>query len=45
MFTIKGRYRGQTEEIDSFETRKEAVAMLQEYVAAFGPGWHLWIEG
>lgn len=45
MFIIMGKYRGRSEEVDSFDTREEADRMLAEYRMAFGAGWHLWIEG
>jgi len=43
MFRIFGRYAGQTEEIDSFDTQDEAERMLSEYRMAYGSGWSLWI--
>lgn len=39
-YCIDGKYPGQPwEEIDSFETRKEAVKMLVEYSQAYGVEW------
>ena len=43
MFKIMGTYRGNTELVDEFETRKEAEICLGEYRLAFGLGWSLWI--
>lgn len=41
---INGKYgNGETETIDQFSTRKEALAMLREYRLAF-QGWLLWIS-
>ena len=45
MFKIMGKYNGNIEEIDSFDSRREAVQMLGEYRMAFGSSWELWIEG
>ena len=42
---IRGTYAGSTEEVDSFETRTEAIAMLREYRLAFGAGWSLRVVG
>ena len=36
---IRGTYAGRTEEVDSFETRTEAIATLREYRLAFGANW------
>ena len=48
MFKIMGKLKGcETEEIDEFETKKEADLMLIEYIMAFGGarnGWKLWIK-
>lgn len=45
MIIIKGKLKGgETEEIDEFETEEEALKMLEEYVLAFGSGWHLWLS-
>ena len=40
---IRGRYQGQTETIDEFDTRPEARRMLEEYLLAYGAGWVLWL--
>lgn len=32
------------EVVDTFESIKEARAMVQEYRMAFGYGWNLWIK-
>lgn len=40
MYKIKGKYQTEPwEEIDEFDTRAEACAMLREYMMAFGAGW------
>jgi hypothetical protein len=45
LFIILGKLTGRPqEEIDQFESRTEAEAMLSEYRHAFGPGWILWVE-
>jgi hypothetical protein len=44
MFKIIGVYRGEKEELDSFETREEAEAMLVEYKLAYGSSWYLYIR-
>ena len=44
MYKIVGRCQGEKEEIDEFETIKEAKEMLTEYRIAFGQGWMLWVE-
>ena len=37
MYVIRGKYTGcPWEDVDSFETREEAVKMLAEYRMAFG---------
>lgn len=42
MYKIRGKYQGQPwEDIDEFDTRKEALAMLDEYRMAYGAGWQL----
>lgn len=43
MYKIFGRYQGVEEELDSFDTRKEAEAMANEYRTAFGAGWTIWV--
>lgn len=47
MYIIMGKYEGcdEAEEIDEFDTRKEALKMLSEYRLAYGAGWKLWIRG
>ena len=42
-YIIMGSYQGKTEEIDNFETLKEAEKMLVEYKLAYGKDWSLWI--
>ncbi len=42
-YIIMGSYQGKTEEIDNFETLKEAEKMLAEYRLAYGSDWSLWI--
>jgi len=45
MFKIMGRYNGgDVEEIDEFDDRSVAEAMLDEYSMAFGQGWELWVS-
>ena len=44
MYKIMGKYCGETEEIDEFETREEAMKMLTEYKMAYGSEWKLWIK-
>ena len=40
MYKIKGKYQALSwEDIDGFDTRAEAYAMLREYMVAFGAGW------
>lgn len=40
MWVIRGKYLNTpTEDIDFFETRKEALAMIKEYRLCFGAGW------
>ena len=41
MTYIIGSYQGNTETVDEFETRQEALAMMKEYRLAFGPSWLL----
>ena len=43
-YDIIGTYDGETETVDTFDTRKEARLMLAEYQIAFGPGWFLRIK-
>ena len=44
MYKIIGKYCGEAEEIDEFETREEAMQMLTEYRMAYGSEWKLWIK-
>jgi hypothetical protein len=44
MFVIIGVYRGKREDIDEFETEREAIAARSEYAMAFGPNWTIYIE-
>ena len=42
MYKIKGKYQGGAwDEIDEFDSKVEADAMLREYAMAYGPGWQL----
>lgn len=43
-FDILGTYQGETETVDSFDTREEARTMLGEYRLAYGPTWGLRIK-
>ena len=43
-YVIFGMYQGTTEEIDSFDSLREANAMLREYRLSFGGGWQLWVK-
>ena len=44
MYVIRGKLKGMdSEDIDEFETKKEAESMLYEYALAYGSGWKLWI--
>jgi hypothetical protein len=44
MYKIMETYSsGQTEEIDTADTREEAEFLLGEYRMAFGSDWKLWI--
>ena len=46
MFYINGKCDNDTETIDAFDTRKEALTMLAEYRIAYRgtPGYTLWIS-
>ena len=44
VWKIWGRSEYGTEEIDQFDTFREARDMLKEYRLAFGVGWSLWIK-
>ena len=42
MYKIMGKYTGCSwEEVDNFNTRKEAESMLAEYSMAYGSDWTL----
>lgn len=43
-FKIMGEYRGNREEIDEAETKKEAEQLAREYRIAFGEDWRIWID-
>lgn len=45
-YRIIGRHlgTGDEEQVDTFNNRAEARAMLKEYRLAFGAGWRLWIS-
>ena len=40
-YVVKGRYRGKSEQLDSFATFDEAVKMASEYRMAFGREWEV----
>ena len=44
VWRIMGRYCGSTEEVDEFDTFREARDMVKEYRLAFGAGWSLWVK-
>jgi len=45
MYKIFWKYGGNVEEIDEFETEKEAVAMMAEYRIAYGPAaGEMWVK-
>jgi len=44
MFKIFGTYQNTTEEIDQFDSKEKAIAMLAEYQLAYGSGWKLWVS-
>ena len=45
MYKIRGKYPGRPwEDIDEFDTRPEALKMLDEYHMAYGPGWRFTIK-
>jgi hypothetical protein len=44
MFKILGKYRGQTEEIDTADTLREAEYLVAEYQMAYGVSWVVWYE-
>ena len=44
MFRVMGARSGRTDELDQFETQREASAMRLEYMQAFGPTWTIWTE-
>ncbi len=43
-YLIIGTYQGETEEVDSADTKEEAQYLLGEYRLAFGPDWYLRIK-
>ena len=43
-YKIMGEYRGNSEEVDEAETRKEAEHLAREYRISFGEDWRIWIE-
>jgi len=42
-FRIMGRYRGRTEELDTADSKSEALRLVGEYRMAFGSGWEVWL--
>jgi len=44
MFKIYGTYQGSREEIDTAETKKDALYMAAEYRMAFGREWLIEIK-
>ena len=45
VYKIRGKYPGcPWEDIDEFDTKEEAQAMLSEYRMAYGPEWRLCIK-
>ena len=45
VYKIRGKYHGcPWEDIDEFDTKEEAQAMLSEYRMAYGPEWRLCIK-
>jgi hypothetical protein len=43
-YYIMGKYRGQTEKVDTAHSEKSANYLLGEYRLAFGRDWELWIQ-
>lgn len=43
-YKIMGRHCGETEEIDSADTMREAQYLANEYRIAFGAGWQIFIK-
>jgi hypothetical protein len=43
-YRIMGNCRGEVEEIDCSDDKKEAKRLVNEYKMAFGPSWKVWIE-
>lgn len=43
-YKIMGRYRGEVEEVDDCEDKREAERLAREYRIAFGEDWGIWIE-
>ncbi|MGV7234640.1 MAG: hypothetical protein ACQ9ET_00135 [Nitrosomonadaceae bacterium] len=44
MYTIKGIYNGQIEDIDTAKTKKEANQLVKEYRMAFGREWTIFYK-
>lgn len=44
-FEILGKYRNETEVLDTADTQKEADYLRAEYALAFGAEWSVWIKG
>lgn len=44
LFKIMGEFRGNTEQIDDTESRKEADFLAREYRVSFGESWRIWVE-
>ena len=45
MFVIMGKLKGsEAEELDTADTKKEALYLQGEYIMAFGSGWRIWIK-
>ncbi len=42
MYVIYGRYRGNTEEVDTAKDLAETENLVIEYRMAFGPEWEIW---
>ena len=44
VWQVIGRYQGQIEVLDEFDTSLEASKMLAEYRLAYGPAWSIDIK-
>lgn len=44
MYTIIGVFNGEREELDTAETKTEAVFLCYEYKAAFGNSWKIYFK-